>query len=259
MNLQVPGVYAAAALSAAMMWKNMFDWRKGAASAGGDSDSDILAETENAAYEKAAEDIRARKQKSSPGERLPDTVVWQDQPDVYRPASMDLASAAGQLGAMLPLSGVRRKSVVCITATAVQEFRTHLASDTSVELGGLLTGQAFFDVEADAYLVYVDQYLAAQGGKETPISFEYTAETWDALYPTLQSLPTGHTIVGSCHSHPGLGVFLSTTDIDTQASVFSQDWQIAIVHDPIQDDTGYFISPHGTRVNQIIVLGGTES
>ena len=237
MNLQTVELCTAAALAPAMMWKHIFDRKKSPAASSTDS-KDILEESEHAAYEQAARVIQARKLTPTKAVPAPEVVQWQDHADVYHPALMELAEAARHLGLPTKVSCEKRKSILCIDTQALSDIRTHLASNTKVEL--------------DAYLVAVQQYIPAEGGKETPISFEYTSETWNALYPKLQQLTEGTTVVGSCHSHPGLGVFLSTTDIETQATVFSQEWQIAIVHDPIKDDIGYFISDRGVPIQQVI-------
>ncbi len=253
-NLCTIGFCIISTLAPGMMWRNIFDRRLKPTSAGGTPNSaDILEESEAAAFEQAAREIRNRKQTSpEPGEKV-DPVHWQEQSDVYVPEKIEAAALAHRLAIHARISISRGHHAVFIHEATVAKFRNHLASNTTVELGGLLTGKACYDPALDSYLIAVEDYIAAQGGKETPISFEYTADTWNQLYPKLKELAPGVTVVGSCHSHPGLGVFLSTTDIDTQTSVFSQEWQIAIVHDPIKDDTGYFISQQGIPVEQVII------
>jgi proteasome lid subunit RPN8/RPN11 len=47
-------------------------------------------------------------------------------------------------------------------------------------------------------------------------------------------------VVGWWHSHPGLGCFLSTTDLHTQKYFFPESYQVALVVDPIKDEFKFF-------------------
>ena len=178
----------------------------------------------------------------------PDEIDWSDATPPYLPASID----PGELFSRLKIANHPKLSHgehrVFFDRTALERVEAHLRSDTSVELGGLLVGQPFYAPSFDAYLVVVYDGYAADEGKVTPASFEYTAETWAHMTPKLQEMPQDYVVVGSYHSHPGIGVFLSSTDINTQVCVFSQPWQIALVIDPIRNETGFFISPDGIPV-----------
>ncbi len=46
--------------------------------------------------------------------------------------------------------------------------------------------------------------------------------------------------LGFYHTHPGYGIFLSQTDLDTFRSFFSADWHVAMVVDPVNHDEGVF-------------------
>jgi proteasome lid subunit RPN8/RPN11 len=61
----------------------------------------------------------------------------------------------------------------------------------------------------------------------------------------LRDMPAGATVVGWFHSHPGLGVFLSGTDLRTQRDCFGAEWQIAVVLDPQRREFGVFAGPDG--------------
>lgn len=69
--------------------------------------------------------------------------------------------------------------------------------------------------------------------------------TWEALAPQLEEIGADRTIVGSYHSHPGVGVFLSPTDMITQQSAFAHPWQIALVIDPQSEEIGFFTGEMG--------------
>ncbi|HAW58845.1 MAG TPA: hypothetical protein DCX03_07515 [Bacteroidales bacterium] len=47
-------------------------------------------------------------------------------------------------------------------------------------------------------------------------------------------------IIGWYHTHPGLGIFLSSTDVKNCMNYYNKSYQIAIVIDPIKNDVGVF-------------------
>ena len=47
-------------------------------------------------------------------------------------------------------------------------------------------------------------------------------------------------VVGWWHSHPGIGCFLSGTDISTQKYFFPEAYQVALVVDPIKDEFKFY-------------------
>lgn len=47
-------------------------------------------------------------------------------------------------------------------------------------------------------------------------------------------------VVGWWHSHPGLGCFLSVTDLHTQKYFFPEGYQVALVVDPIKNEFQFF-------------------
>lgn len=60
-------------------------------------------------------------------------------------------------------------------------------------------------------------------------------------------------IMGWYHTHPGLGIFLSQTDIKNCLNYYNKSYQIAIVIDPIGNDVGTFgwVDGTSTRLAQI--------
>ncbi len=126
-----------------------------------------------------------------------------------------------------------------------EQVQAHLKTDTKVELGGLLFGRPFVDNERSIYLVIIEAAVPAAEAQELPNSLTYTPETWQQITPQMQQMDPDWTLVGSYHSHPGMGVFLSSTDLDTQAEVFSQDWQVALVVDPLADTVGFYAGRNG--------------
>jgi len=172
-------------------------------------------------------------------------ILWDEREDVYRPAPGDARKFAQALKLDPTPAFKLRQPLIFLRHSAHERMQAHLRSDLTIELGGLLLGQAFYDAALDAYFVVIEEALPADGGEGTAISFEYTSTTWTHLTPKLQQMNPDWTVLGSYHSHPGLGVFLSTIDRETQESVFAQDWQVAIVIDPIKDEIGFFLGEKG--------------
>jgi proteasome lid subunit RPN8/RPN11 len=181
-------------------------------------------------------------------------IDWEECEDVYRPATADAADLAHALCPERTPEIEPEQSVILIRQSAYAQLRAHLRQDVTVELGGLLCGEAFHDPERSLYLIVVQAALPATEGIETATSFAYTPASWQALMPRLQQLDPNWTLVGSYHSHPGLGVFLSETDLDTQETIFAQDWQIALVVDPVADELGFFIGKEGEPCSQWRIL-----
>jgi proteasome lid subunit RPN8/RPN11 len=222
----------------------------------GVSSPDIVAESEEAEFQAVADEMRARRGATAELniDELPiePEITWEEAGRPFRPPNCSSADITARIQCACPTME-RGKHMVLIARETFEIITAHLASNTSVELGGLLAGEPYFLPAQDAYCIIVTHAFAADGGNETAISFEYTARAWEALTPQLQSLPDGCVVVGSYHSHPGLGVFLSSTDLYTQADVFNQDWQIALVVDPIKEDVGFYISAKGVKADYVLL------
>jgi proteasome lid subunit RPN8/RPN11 len=211
------------------------------------SSPDLLAEAENEDDPYTARYVAPKtpQEPEPPKTDLPDPLIWQEQEDVYRPVPVDGLSFVRSL----PLKQVpeikEAGATIFIRRHTYAQILAHLKSNLEVELGGLLVGQALLDTQHDAYLLLIEEALPADEGVETATSFEYTAATWQHITPYLQRMNAAWTVMGSYHSHPGLGVFLSTTDHDTQKEIFSQDWQVALVVDPVAEEFGFFVGEDG--------------
>lgn len=224
-----------------------------------DPDSDLLAQQEEEAF--VASVLKKKQEREAspmpvrrPVEEEAEEIEWSEQEDVYRPRPIQAhAFLAGFDAARVP--PLRRGASCCLVRkSAYTRIQAHLGSDTRIELGGLLVGEAFYDAELDLYCLVVEEALPAHEGAGTAITFSYTEATWRTLSPQLQSLPAGWTLLGSYHSHPGMGVFLSSTDLETQRDVFFHDWQIALVIDPISHAVGFFLGAEGHPCNNWCIV-----
>ena len=81
--------------------------------------------------------------------------------------------------------------------------------------------------------------------------FKFTPECWQEILRIQKDHYPQTAIVGWYHSHPGHGIFLSGTDLNTQRLSFGKVWQIASVYDPIRQEIGYFYGGRGKRLNPV--------
>lgn len=172
-------------------------------------------------------------------------IEWEEQDEVYRPEPVVSEAFLPSLPLAFAPEIRAGSHLIFIRRQAWNLVQEHLRSDISVEQGGLLVGRALHDSRLNSYIVLIEEALIAPQGVETATSFSYTAETWEALFPRFRELPAHWTLLGSYHSHPNFGVFLSRVDLDTQENIFPHPWQTAIVVDPVRNEEGFFIGEKG--------------
>ncbi len=66
----------------------------------------------------------------------------------------------------------------------------------------------------------------------TAVSVRFSDAAFEGLFHQLDELDYDYLLVGWYHSHPGYGCYMSSTDLDTQARMFSSAHQSAVVIDP---------------------------
>ena len=173
-------------------------------------------------------------------------IEWEDSTDVYAPIPVEAQIFVSSLGLAGNPDILPKQSYLFVKRTVLARMDEHLKKDVSVESGGLLLGEAFFDPTLNTYLLVIHEALPAPDGIETPTFFGYTTASWRALLSPLQQMDASWTIIGSYHSHPDMGVFLSATDLSTQEDIFAADWQVAAVVDPVRNEIGFFVGKEGT-------------
>jgi len=118
----------------------------------------------------------------------------------------------------------------------------HAANDILREQAGILCGQSHID-DGQLY-VNITAALPVDTVSDSA-HFVFHETSWPAIWNRLDG---SSTILGWYHTHPGMGVFLSATDLRTQKLHFSAPWQIAIVIDPVTGQSGLFAGSEGERV-----------
>ncbi|MFQ5405581.1 MAG: Mov34/MPN/PAD-1 family protein [Candidatus Micrarchaeia archaeon] len=110
-------------------------------------------------------------------------------------------------------------------------------SEKNLEALGLLIGK-FYSHKGKNW-VLVEDYITA-GNNSTSASVRFTKEAFQQLARQYNE-KQGKVIVGWCHSHPGYGCFLSTTDSNTQNTFFDHALNIALVIDPTKTENNHFL------------------
>ena len=119
-----------------------------------------------------------------------------------------------------------------------EEIQKHSSETTSVEVGGVLIGEARFD-NLGNYL-YICGSIRAENTKNTDVSVTFTSETWDYIHEIKDKNYPNHSIIGWYHTHPGFGIFLSDMDKFIQDSTFNMPYSVAMVVDPKSSKYGIF-------------------
>ncbi len=98
----------------------------------------------------------------------------------------------------------------------------------------------------DIFYVKIEELLfllgAIHSDKFSTSQIEGAAGKYDKKFQRLKRKRKDDSlrIVGWWHSHPGFGCFLSTTDVKTQEYFFPESYQVALVVDPVKDDSQFY-------------------
>lgn len=76
--------------------------------------------------------------------------------------------------------------------------------------------------------------------KSTPSNVRFDHEALPKLFKGMDGSGFDYIIVGWYHSHPGHTCFLSSTDLETQRTMFDQPFHTALVIDPLNEDIKAF-------------------
>lgn len=195
---------------------------------------------------------------------------WRDSEDVYKPISHSIwdflqnkklrindLESRGIEELYRQLSN--QKMIIFVEREAEIQLIHHLSIDPYNETGGVFVGQAYFCKETNTHYTEIIGSIAAPHTIGNRVHFQLTAESWPDIFKNhKQNYPTT-TILGWYHSHPGHGVFLSGTDLNTQRSTFNKVWQISTVYDTLHKDIGYFYGADGTRTSPVYLQDVNEN
>jgi proteasome lid subunit RPN8/RPN11 len=171
-------------------------------------------------------------------------INWSDLGEVYSPPIKPLDEFLPQID--LSDADKNVPTLLFFETIAHQRMLDDACRDTSREHGGILTGEACKGPSGQFYVLIKDA-IAATDSQGSSTHLQFRAESWKPVWDHLHSNPSVQ-ILGWYHTHPGLGVFLSGTDLRTQRLYFGSPWNIAVVIDPIARKIGYFFGEEGKRV-----------
>ena len=117
------------------------------------------------------------------------------------------------------------------------EMLDYAEADRTREQGGFLLGGLH---EHRGPYVEVRGFLPAARADSSATSVTFTHETWADMTRRVDEYFPDERVVGWMHTHPRLGVFLSSYDLFIHRHFFSQPWQIALVIDPCSEELGFF-------------------
>ncbi|MDP4181514.1 MAG: Mov34/MPN/PAD-1 family protein [Bacillota bacterium] len=150
----------------------------------------------------------------------------------------------------IKLDSVIKKNFPCkydyrifISEKAYKNILEHAASNTSVEIGGVLIGSIYHD-HAGYYLEITDSIIARKT-ENSGANVTFTHDTWADILNKKDSKFSDKLIVGWYHSHPDFDIFLSSQDMHIHENFFNQAHQVAFVVDPIRNTEGFFIWKNG--------------
>lgn len=106
-----------------------------------------------------------------------------------------------------------------------------------VEQGGILLGEVFHDPQNARTFGIVQKAVAGISAQGSPGYLSMGHNTWEEMLNQadafLERTKNPLRIIGWYHSHPNeLPVFMSGTDLNTQAKFFYNEWQFSVVINP---------------------------
>jgi proteasome lid subunit RPN8/RPN11 len=130
---------------------------------------------------------------------------------------------------------------VFVTQRSFVRVCAQAGSDLENEVGGVLAGKWRVDGASGEKFVVVEGVLPAPHTRHGSTYVTFTQDSLVALNDALEMRYPGKQMVGWYHTHPRMGVFLSTYDTWLHEHFFPEAWQVALVIDPHAQEGGFFI------------------
>lgn len=155
-----------------------------------------------------------------------------NQPDVRQLSDQEALDEA-------PFPAPRRADFrVHIAPDVHRGIAQHAATDTSVEICGVLVGQ--WKQDPDGPFAVVTDYIRCDSASSKFAEVTFTHESWAQINQEMDTRYADSRIIGWYHSHPDFGIFLSDRDRFIQENFFSGAGQVAYVVDPVRKLEGVF-------------------
>ncbi len=161
--------------------------------------------------------------------------------DMRRPLSVPLPiQRASRWNSPYEADDVQPLVTVFLSQPAYSRICLHCASDTSVEVGGALVGHWCLGVDREQFIV-IEQALPARHTRQGSSFVTFTPDTLVDFHRQIEEDHGDALIVGWYHTHPGMGLFLSSYDLWLHRHFFPEPWQVALVVEPVASTAGFFI------------------
>jgi len=147
------------------------------------------------------------------------------------------------------LEGDRERTDLFISKMAEEKIRNHAASGASerLEVMGFLLGNVYRH-QGMTYSIVRD--VATSDLEATSVRVRFQREGMERLFASMDDCGFDFLLVGWYHSHPGHRCFLSSTDVDTQNSMFGQPYHAAVVIDPLNHEIEAYRIERGVPVTR---------
>ncbi len=179
---------------------------------------------------------------------MTEKIEWEGE-TIVTPRPLSLQELCTGYGLAQP-EALPGELLVFLNANALAGLQDFLNEDTGREHGGVLLGLPYIDPVSGVPYVDVQAAIPALDTEGTPVHLQFTAAAWEYISGLMAEEHPDRVIVGWFHSHPGLGVFMSTTDAAAQRAFYNQPWHLALVVDPLLHASAWFYGPECTRLRR---------
>lgn len=180
-------------------------------------------------------------------------IEWQETTEVA-PAEYSLIRFCAENN--LSWDKVRRGQglLAFVEKRALEALHAFLRHDTRREHGGVLIGRPYHDPDEARTFAVIEMAIPALDTEGSSVHLQFTPETWSFISKRIEDEFPDQMVVGWYHSHPGLGVFMSSIDRATQKAFYNHPWSIAVVVDPPAQKTGWFAGKECLPLNGASVM-----
>ena len=130
---------------------------------------------------------------------------------------------------------------VFVTQKAYVRICKHAGSDLENEVGGWLIGKQRRDHNTGQVYIVIEAVLPAIHTRHGGAFLTFTQDSQVAMYELMEEWYPGKELVGWYHTHPKMGVFLSSYDVWLHKYFFKKPWQVALVVEPHSNVAGFFL------------------
>ncbi len=149
------------------------------------------------------------------------------------------------------------KYIVYADSMIIERIMAHARRKTEHECFGLLMGNVFVDDSKSVTWIYLQDAIEASQVDADTTTVEVSREEFMRINDEVDRIreQTNDDVrkIGWYHSHPNYGIFMSNTDRLNQKRYYHQEWQLALVVDPIRSTLGFFRGASSNRCPHRVV------